>query len=290
MSNYQSFIKDLDGDLIKATSQHLEKVLGITPKIELKDFADADLSQVKSVISDKAIAIELVTADGTVISYLAGSHLLKDVTGYLEQQDESQGEMPEELEKLLDVAEQISASTQKIISAKFSKELKFENPTVQVWPGSSRVSFVNASATFYSVKIGEKSEFNVVRVMPNSFIESIAGAKMGSDEGKVRVSTKQFDELTFDGNGSDISQSISFLSDLELDITAELGRTRMLLRDILKLGKGSLLELDKFAGDPVDLYVNKIKFAEGEVVVIDQNFAIRITSLIPKEERLSIAN
>ena len=81
-------------------------------------------------------------------------------------------------------------------------------------------------------------------------------------------------------------RKIDILLDVSLPITIELGRTRMLIRDVLKLGPGSIIELDKLSGEPVDLYVNEKKFAKGEVVVIEENFGVRITELIKVNERL----
>jgi len=81
-------------------------------------------------------------------------------------------------------------------------------------------------------------------------------------------------------------RKIDILLDVSLPITIELGRTRMLIRDVLKLGPGSIIELDKLSGEPVDLYVNEKKFAKGEVVVIEENFGVRITELIKVDERL----
>ena len=82
------------------------------------------------------------------------------------------------------------------------------------------------------------------------------------------------------------AKSMDVLMDLTLLISVELGRTHMPIRDILKLGQGSVVELDKLAGEPVALLVNDKKFAEGEVVVIDENFGVRITSLVARKERL----
>ncbi len=79
---------------------------------------------------------------------------------------------------------------------------------------------------------------------------------------------------------------ISIIMDLELPITIELGRTRMLIRDLVKLGPGSIIELSKLSGEPVDLFVNEKMFARGEVVVIDENFGVRITEILKVEERL----
>lgn len=79
---------------------------------------------------------------------------------------------------------------------------------------------------------------------------------------------------------------IEMLMDLRLQITIELGRTSMFIRDVLKLAPGSIIELEKLSGDPIDIYVNDKKFAEGEVVVIDENFGVRITELLKPEDRI----
>ena len=83
-------------------------------------------------------------------------------------------------------------------------------------------------------------------------------------------------------------ERLELLLDIKLDISIELGRTRMLLRDILELGPGSVIELDKMAGESVDLLINNKKLAEGEVVVVDENFGIRITHLISMQERIKV--
>jgi len=84
----------------------------------------------------------------------------------------------------------------------------------------------------------------------------------------------------------EMTEKIGVLMDLSLPITIELGRTRMLIKDILELGHGSVIEFDKLAGEPVDLLVNDKKVAEGEVVVIDEHFGIRLTNLIKPSERI----
>ncbi|MBP9211481.1 MAG: flagellar motor switch protein FliN [Bacteroidetes bacterium] len=79
---------------------------------------------------------------------------------------------------------------------------------------------------------------------------------------------------------------IDLLFDLSLQVSIELGRTKMLIKDILELQRGSVIELEKLASEPVDILVNGKKVAEGEVVVIEKHFGIRITSLIESAERL----
>jgi flagellar motor switch protein FliN/FliY len=77
--------------------------------------------------------------------------------------------------------------------------------------------------------------------------------------------------------------------DLRLPVVIELGRTRMLIKDIVELSPGSVIELNKLVGEPVDLFVNGKRFAQGEVVVIDENFGVRITDLVLLDQRLQQA-
>ncbi|MDX9910864.1 MAG: flagellar motor switch protein FliN [Phycisphaerales bacterium] len=75
-------------------------------------------------------------------------------------------------------------------------------------------------------------------------------------------------------------ESIDLLSDVALDVMIELGRTRMLIEDVLRLGDGAVVELDKVAGDPVDIYVNERRVARGEVLVLNDNFCVRISEIL----------
>ncbi|MDI3340343.1 MAG: flagellar motor switch protein FliN [Sphaerobacter sp.] len=81
-------------------------------------------------------------------------------------------------------------------------------------------------------------------------------------------------------------QSIAFLSDVEVELTAELGSARMQIKHILGLRPGSIVELNRLAGEPVDIMVNKTLIARGEVVVVDEKFAIRVVEIVPPERRL----
>jgi flagellar motor switch protein FliN/FliY len=82
--------------------------------------------------------------------------------------------------------------------------------------------------------------------------------------------------------------SIELLRDVELNVKIELGRARMLVEDVLRLAEGSVVELDKLAGDPVDVFVNDRLVARGEVLVLNDNFCVRVNEIIAgvKEEGL----
>lgn len=105
-------------------------------------------------------------------------------------------------------------------------------------------------------------------------------------EQNVIVQPAQFAPLK--PGGFNVSDSnISMIMDVPLQVTVELGRTRKLIREILELAPGSVVELDKLAGEPVDILVNGKIVAKGEVVVIDENFGVRITGIVSMQERAS---
>ncbi|BAU27679.1 flagellar motor switch protein FliN/FliY [Aneurinibacillus soli] len=83
-----------------------------------------------------------------------------------------------------------------------------------------------------------------------------------------------------------LPQNMDMLLDIPLKVTVELGRTKKLIKDILDLSPGSIIELDKLAGEPVDILVNNKLVAKGEVVVIDENFGVRVTDIISQWDRM----
>lgn len=103
--------------------------------------------------------------------------------------------------------------------------------------------------------------------------------------GSASVSKAEFQQLQQPA-GSPGGQNIELLMDVDLPVSIELGRTKMSIADILAIGPGSVVELNKLAGEPVDLLVNHKVIAKGEVVVVDENFGLRITQLMNPEERL----
>jgi flagellar motor switch protein FliN len=97
----------------------------------------------------------------------------------------------------------------------------------------------------------------------------------------------EFDLLQRHAPGSERA-GIELLLDVKLPIAVELGRTEVEVKTILEFGPGSIIELDKLANEPVDLLVNGVLVARGEVVVVDDSFGIRLTALVSPEERIRI--
>jgi flagellar motor switch protein FliN/FliY len=108
-----------------------------------------------------------------------------------------------------------------------------------------------------------------------------AGNGDGPSSAGVSAPTEPFELPNFQQVMADAQvSSIDLLRDVELNVKIELGRSRMLVEDVLKLAEGSVVELDKLAGDPVDVFVNDRLVARGEVLVLNENFCVRVNEIV----------
>ena len=110
-----------------------------------------------------------------------------------------------------------------------------------------------------------------------------------SDEVKKsgqEVQTPDFEDLKDETNEA-VSRDIDFLLDIPVEITVQLGTSRMLIKELLQLGQGSVVELDKLAGEPMEILANSRLIARGEVVVVNEKFGVRLTDIISPSERLT---
>jgi flagellar motor switch protein FliN/FliY len=82
------------------------------------------------------------------------------------------------------------------------------------------------------------------------------------------------------------SNQLDFILDIPLELSVELGRTKMLVNDLLQLGQGSIVELNKLAGEPLEVYINRKLIARGEVVVVNEKFGVRLTDIITPMDRV----
>lgn len=88
------------------------------------------------------------------------------------------------------------------------------------------------------------------------------------------------------GSNEDVHRNLEMIFDVPVSISAELGRSVIKIKDLLSLGKGSVVELERVAGEPVDLLVNGVLVGKGDVVVVNDNFGLRITEVVCTEERI----
>lgn len=184
-------------------------------------------------------------------------------------------------------------------------------------PGDDEIVRVN-----FNLTIGDLVDSNIMQILPIKTAKKIVSIMMGKEESAeapvkntqpqakqqpvqaqpvqqvveskpiverptapVEVHQASFEPLVHDvGSGS--HQNIDLILDVPLDISVVLGRTRKSIKDILNLGTGSLIELDRLAEEPVEILVNGKQIAFGEVVVVDENFGVRITSIVSSTDRI----
>ncbi len=115
---------------------------------------------------------------------------------------------------------------------------------------------------------------------------AIAGLNAEAHSAAPNPSTQNAQPFNFESlkaeaaNRSANPEGLTLISDVNLNVKIELGRTRMMVDDVLKLAEGSVVELDKLAGDPVDVFVNDRHVARGEVLVLNDNFCVRINEIL----------
>jgi flagellar motor switch protein FliN/FliY len=109
-----------------------------------------------------------------------------------------------------------------------------------------------------------------------------SGARGGSGDAQSKI----FPELTGESSGAVAPGRLDMILDIPVQLTVELGRTKIPIRNLLQLAQGSVVELDRLAGEPLDVLVNGCLIAQGEVVVVNDKFGIRLTDVISPDERL----
>ncbi len=181
----------------------------------------------------------------------------------------------------------ISIASLRVLPARKNEQLSvIFNPaeiltiaTLELGINSSKSQFFILSALLFF-----KSIYNTIHPK--------AEEKKAKPEEKVKVQPVQFQSFEapkqqpVSAEPSEVSGKLELLWDVPLKVVVELGRARMTLKQVLELGVGSLIELDKLTGEPVDILVNGRLIARGEVVVIDESFGVRITEIVSPRQRL----
>ena len=220
------------------------------------------------------------------------------------------------LSALSEAFSQVNSAGLNIISEKVGRTIKTAPPKVEVVTEPGKImlpSGDNLVRITNSLNVEGLVTSNLIQMYPVPFVKEVVStgapasggegvsfemsaqgaapavpqaAPAGPAPGQVKVQQAQFPALNVQGPTPEQQSNIQLLMDVPMQLTVELGRTRMLVQEILGLGEGSIIELDKLAGEPVDLLVNNKLIAKGEVVVIDENFGVRVTDIINPVDRI----
>ena len=116
--------------------------------------------------------------------------------------------------------------------------------------------------------------------------QEVVDAAASSAKAEPVLATNLFQELGAASGSQAIPQNLDMILDIPVQLTVELGRTKIAIRNLLQLAQGSVVELDGLAGEPMDVLVNGCLIAQGEVVVVNDKFGIRLTDIITPAERI----
>lgn len=273
----------------------LEKIFSETTSISNIDIAILDKEAVDAKLDDTYTLIELeYSGDMYQTGALAFEKEAekKIVSLMLEQEVEELGET--ENTTFAEAASQMMIAYAKILAdrtgAKFDISSKIVKESKLLARGNNVVNLT------YHLKIGDKvdtkfEEFisfenvNEVFTFIKNNLEVAVPQQKQYEEASTNIQPVIFEELGMSSTAED-KENISILMDLPLQVTVQLGKTQKDIKEILKFTEGTIVELDKLAGEDVDILVNGKEIAKGEVVVVDQNFGVRITEIVSPSKRV----
>ncbi len=211
---------------------------------------------------------------GLVSNYIMG----------VEEEKESIGD--EDIDALSEVGNQVASNLGISLKGELDKDFNFSQAKTNVIELGELYEKIKTDEVDFSnveVKIGDKSN-NLIIAMTKDLSAYLEGGH--TEKSPAEVSGGREMEPIRPSEPMDINSKIEMLLDVELPVVIRIGKTEMYLKNILKLGTGSIIQLDKVVDEPVELFVNDKLIARGEVVVVDSNFALRITEIVSKEERI----
>lgn len=306
-------IKEYTQIVSQASKDVLSTLLGESADTRVGDFKETDSNTITSEIKGNLVAAE-INYKGmiqgkslVVVSEENAMKLAAQMTGG--GAGSEFGDLEESA--FSEAIQSVFSSANTALASKFGGEIHLDPPEVTVNPSNlgdlMPESAERSILLSYSLKSGAVSG-PIYQIVPRNLLHSISSAASSTpsavEETEKRtpfqskappvmaapaqfapMMGQSFDMQTAAAPPVDIS-NLELILDIQLEVTVELGRTHRKIRDVLELGPGSVVELDRLAGEPVDILVNDKLFAKGEVVVIDENFGVRITDILTIEERI----
>ncbi len=318
------YLESITQSVSKETADILSTVIGKDVVISVNTIKELDVNEVISTYPADILAVNFTISDKEedTITVIFEKEIAVKISSWMMMESEEGVEFSEEhLDSIKETANQILGHLSSVLSEDLGRRLDFFSiraEAVQLDPNFFTVP--EPLSVEYSLNLGDGEEKKILQVLSSMTVENFQkGGEAEQEapaesEGEPSVETPaeegEVDEIGEEGEEPSLADAfpeeeesqlqaeqeamipveepgkIIMLMDISLPVTIELGRTRMLIKDILELGHGSVIEFDKLAGEPVDFLINEKKIAEGEVVVIDEHFGIRLTNLIKPADRI----
>jgi flagellar motor switch protein FliN/FliY len=270
------------GAFFEAAGPALTTALNRAISVRVVEVAQAAVQEVVAALSPPWVFAEISYQRGA-----SGTHWLvlsREAALALAAEDTETVDLePRHQEAIRDTVNQLLLAAGPPLLPLFARSVAFAATTVHVIPGDSlpgdlapeqRVWVVRAEAT------GDDLRVEMALTIDEELAAEIAA--LGAAEPAAAAAEARAAAPA----SSDGPSKIDLILDVTLPVAVELGRARLQIQDILKLAPGSVIALDKSAGDPVELLINDRPIAKGEVVIIDENFGVRLTSIVTATERI----
>ena len=319
----KEFLESISKTISKETADILSTVIGKDVIISMNRVAELDVNELISLYPPEIVSVRFNISDKAedMVYVLFEKDIAVKISSWMVMESEEGVEFSDEhLDSIRETANQILGHLSSVLSEELKRRVEFFSIRAELLKLEPNLfEMASPVAVEYSLNMGDEKERKITQVLSAESVErfmkgeeeekpaeEVSETKV--DEGDISQdmfeeekevesgeSLPQIEEEVREEKGivekgvqlpEEMAEKIELLMDLSLPVTIELGRTRMLIKDILELGHGSVIEFDKLAGEPVDLLINDKKIAEGEVVVIDERFGIRLTNLVKPSERI----
>lgn len=322
----QEFLQKIGDVVTKDTAEVLSTVISKDVNITMGDITDLDAASAAEALPTPTLLVKFNFSsreEDEVFLFLEQALAVKIASWMMMEEDVTKEFSDEHLNSIKETAEQLLGNLGDVLSGELDRQMTFGSVRADVTEFSEdNIPVSDPVQIIYTVNLGADDTHQVVEFISQGaveqFLQSAGDESTDADEGAAEDADAadmgdmgDMPDMAMDGEGdigADMAEmtagvmapaagpgalpqspeqgKLGLLMDITLPLSIELGRTKMLIKDILELGHGSVIEFDKLAGEPVDLMINDKKVAEGEVVVIDEHFGIRLTNLATAEEML----
>ncbi|MBW7997688.1 MAG: flagellar motor switch protein FliN [Candidatus Glassbacteria bacterium] len=323
----QQALQEFAGLVAEESAVVMSTLLDKKIEIKVESAGEADADALGENFADEIVVVESQFASGfdATTYFLINKPLVAKLSDLMMMGEGDAEFNDDHVDAIQEGINQMMGATATSLTAKVGKSVDFQPSSARLATvAESEIDLEEMTASVLELDIEGNAEGKLALVIPYSVIQeaaaSLGGAAQESEAPEVESAAGELDvDLSgLDAAGGDERDTatesagasmagggaiampqmadigdrererLELLMDIKLDISIELGRTTMLVRDILELGPGSVVELDKMAGESVDLLIGNKKLAEGEVVVVEENFGVRVTHLISMEERIKM--
>jgi|GEM_PF-3018497 len=290
-------LRDVFAQGLRQTSSLLSTLLNFKVSLEVQDIQNVSLNDLVSRYTVPYMGLKIGIANGTggqglmLFPHNVSWALCDILRG-------NGGQTPvgpmgnEEMSMFAQIMTQFFNFLTTSISQALNKKITYSNSGARMFTMNTDLSsFISGLGMqsvvcmTFKISIDNVLEEQFVQIVPASLInEFVVPAKAKSGKGAQNV--EPLNLMPLDASSKASTGLGNILVDIPLQLSVELGRTRMILKELLELGVGSIIELDRLAGEPVDIMLNNKLLAKGEVVVIDEKLGVRVTHIVETNERM----